>query len=206
MKRLGCAQQKNGDLYILYHVTSFFLSASNQHTLWSKVKKKPTWNETPQVLLLLLFSINDTAELSSSELDPGSLLSSTLKGSGAAPTARRVGTGRRLWQNQSGQLKSVLTRNFCCCQDSKKNSGDALGCYFSRLLHISWRKAKFSVSHAKKLISNGDGTFSIYMVTRPRFRPKSDIRFYLSMGKNTCWKAFIQNRSFVMSRKHLLIS
>lgn len=41
------------------------------------------------------------AELSSSELDPESLLSSTLNGSGAAPTARRAGTGRRLLTKQS---------------------------------------------------------------------------------------------------------
>ena len=55
-----------------------------------------TWKETWQVLVLLVFSSRDMAELSSSELDPSSLLSSTLSGSGAAPTARRVGTGRRL--------------------------------------------------------------------------------------------------------------
>ena len=41
------------------------------------------------------------AELSSSELDPESQLSSTLNGSGAAPTARRTGTGRRLQTKQS---------------------------------------------------------------------------------------------------------
>lgn len=58
-----------------------------------------TWNETQNVLVLLLFSIKDMAELSSSELDPESLLSSTLRGSGAAPTALRTGTGRRLRQN-----------------------------------------------------------------------------------------------------------
>lgn len=108
IKRLGYTQQINSRFInaISCHFIIYLLFCHFQiNTHFEKVKEKPTWNETPQVLLLLLFSINDTAELSSSELDPGSLLSSTLKGSGAAPTARRVGTGRRLRAKSIGPVK-----------------------------------------------------------------------------------------------------
>lgn len=81
------------------------------------------------MLLLLLFSINDTAELSSSELDSGSLLSSTLKGSGAAPTARRVGTGRRLRAKSIGPVKIHSRMRFLLLRGKQENSRDALGCY-----------------------------------------------------------------------------
>lgn len=47
------------------------------------------------------------AELSSSELDPESLLSSTLSGSGAAPTALRAGTGRRLKRKALVKLRGT---------------------------------------------------------------------------------------------------